>query len=112
MTRGVLAAAALSLLTVADPASAFLVEVTTSVAVSEADDQATIKTALQSAVDGVLKEAIAFTPTMVVLTRALVVGERLYIRLLIADQEGEKTFKDLAEPDEESSGSASPKLEL
>ncbi len=105
-------AAALSLLTLATPASAFVVEVTTSVAVSESDDQATIKSAVQSAVDGVLKEAIAFTPTMVMLTRALVVGERLYIRLLIADQEGEKTFKDLAEPDDEAAGSASPRLEL
>jgi len=104
-------AAALAWLSFAAPAQAFLVEVTTSVAVSDADDQSQIKRALQSAVDDVLKDAIAFTPTMVVLTRALVVGERLYIRLLIADQDGEKTFKDLAEPDDEK-GSASPKLEL
>jgi hypothetical protein len=82
------------------------------VAVSDADDQAQIKRVLQSAVDGVLKDAIAFTPTMVVLTRAMLVGERLYIRLLIADQEGERTFNDLAEPGGEAQGSASPKLEL
>jgi hypothetical protein len=110
--RLALAAAALAWLTVSDPADAFIVEVTTSVAVSDADDHATIKSAVQSAVDGVLKDAIAFTPTMVVLTRALVVGERLYIRLLIADQEGEKTFKDLAEPDDDARGSASPKIDL
>jgi hypothetical protein len=61
----------------------------------------------------VLKDAIAFTPTMVVVTRALLVGERLYIRLLIADQDGERTFKDLAEPDEaEPVGSASPKTDI
>jgi hypothetical protein len=112
MRRGVLAAATLALLGIVTPASAFLVEVTTSVAVSESDDQAKIKSAVQSAVDGVLKDAIAFTPTLVVLTRALVVGERLYIRLLIADAEGEKTFKDLAEPDADSGGAASPKLDL
>jgi hypothetical protein len=57
-------------------------------------------------------DAIAFTPTMVMVTRALVVGERLYIRLLIADQDGEKTFKDLAEPDADEAGSASPKIDL
>jgi hypothetical protein len=99
--RGLVAAATLALLGAATPAPAYLVEVTTSVAVSEADDQATIKTAVQSAVDGVLREAIAFKPTMVVLTRALVIGERLYIRLLIADQEGEQTAKDLADPSRE-----------
>lgn len=112
MKRLAFAAAALAWLAVAHPADAFLVEVTTSVAVSDADDHATIKSALQTAVDGVLKDAIAFTPTMVVLTRALVVGERLYIRLLIADQEGEKTFKDLAEPDADAPGSASPRIDL
>lgn len=98
MKRGVLAAATLGLLSFASPAAAYLVEVTTSVAVSDADDQAKIKHAVQSAVDGVLKDAIAFKPTLVVLTRALVVGERLYIRLLIADQDGEQTAKDLADP--------------
>ena len=101
MKRGVLAAATLGLLSLASPVAAYLVEVTTSVAVSDADDQAKIKRAVQSAVDGVLKDAIAFTPTLVVLTRAVVVGERLYIRLLIADQDGEQTVKDLADPPSE-----------
>jgi hypothetical protein len=108
-----LAAAGLAWLSLAQPADAYLVEVTTSVAVSDAEDHAQITTALQSAVDGVLKDAIAFQPTMVVVTRALVVGERLYVRLLIADQEGERTFKDLAEPDGATPlGAASPKLDL
>ncbi len=112
MIRAALAATALACLTLVTPAQAFLIEVTTSVAVSDADDQTQIKRAVQSAVDDVLKDAIAFEPTMVVLTRAMLVGERLYIRLLIADQDGEKTFKDLAEPDQDPEGSASPKLEL
>jgi cytochrome c biogenesis protein CcdA len=113
MKRGMLAAATLGLLSVASPAAAILVEVTTSVAMNEADDQAKIKHAVQSAVDGVLKDAIAFTPTLVVLTRAVVVGERLYLRLLIADQDGEQTFKELAEPHaDDAAGSASPPIEL
>jgi hypothetical protein len=106
----VLAAATLALLGVAGPASAHLVEVTTSVAVSEAGDQAKITTAVQSAVDDVLRDAIAFTPTLVVLTRALVIGERLYIRLLIADQDGEQTAKDLADPPSEDD--ATPRVDI
>ena len=112
MKRGLLAAATLALLSAASPASAYLVEVTTSVAVTDADDQAKIKTAVQSAVDGVLRDAIAFKPTMVVLTRALVIGERLYIRLLIADREGEQTAKDLADPPSEDDASASPRVDI
>jgi hypothetical protein len=105
--------AALMLIGVARPAAAFVIEVTTSVAVSDAGDHATLKSALQTAVDGVLKGAIAFTPTLVVLTRALVVGDRLYIRLLVADQEGEQTVKDLAGPeDDEATPSAAPRLQL
>lgn len=111
MKRLALAAAGLAWLSLAQPAAGYLIEVTTSVTVSDADDQTQLKIALQSAVDGVLKDAIAFTPTMVVVTRALMVGERLYIRLLIADEDGEKTFKELAEPDGEvTAGSTSPRI--
>ena len=100
---------ALTLVVAVRPATAFVVEVTTSIAVSDADDQAMLKSALQTAVDGVLKDAIAFKPTLVVLTRALVMGDRLYIRLLVADQEGEQTVKDLAEPDDDPGPSATPR---
>jgi hypothetical protein len=108
-----LAATLLALLGLAAPASAYLVEVTTSVAVSDADDQAKITTAVQSAVDDVLRDAIAFTPTMVVLTRALVIGERLYIRLLIADRDGEETVKDLAvPPPDDDDAVAGPRVDI
>ena len=89
------------LLLTASPASAYLAEVTTSVAVTDTDDRAAMQEALMSAVDSVLKEAIAFTPTLVVLTNATVVGDRLYVRLLVADHEGEKTFHELQTPDED-----------
>lgn len=87
------------LLLAASPASAYLAEVTTAVAVTDTDDRAAVQQALMSAVDSVLKEAIAFTPTLVVLTNATVVGDRLYVRLLVADQEGEKTFHELQSPE-------------
>lgn len=98
--KTLVAAAALFLAWSATPASAFVVEVTTSVAVADADDQRELKTALQAAVDNVLNDAISFTPTMVVLTHAVLVGDRLYVRLLLADQDGERTFNDLR-PDEQ-----------
>ena len=97
--KTLVAAAALFLGWSATPASAFVVEVTTSVAVADADDQRQLKTALQAAVDNVLNDAISFTPTMIVLTHAVLVGDRLYIRLLLADQDGERTFDDL-KPDD------------
>src|SRR5690242_11202358 len=93
-----LASALALLLATGSPASAFLVEVTTSVAVTDADDQKALQAALTKAVDGVLHDAIAFTPTLIVLTHAAVVGERLYIRLLVADSEGERAFEDLQAP--------------
>jgi hypothetical protein len=86
------------LLTAASPASAYLVEVTTSIALGDREDEAAVRQAVLSAVDDVLKEAIAFKPTMVVLTSATVVGDRLYIRLLVADQAGEETFEELKPP--------------
>ena len=93
------AAAALGLAWFATPADAYVVEVMTTVAVADANDQAELRQALQTAVDGVLKGAIAFEPTLVVLTRALVVGDRLYVRLLIADKEGERTVEEFGSKD-------------
>jgi hypothetical protein len=46
----------------------------------------------------VLKGAIAFTPTLIVLTSATVVGDRLHVRLLVADPAGERTFDELNRP--------------
>lgn len=94
--RRLIAAIALGLVLVSGvPASAYLVEVTTSVAVEDAEDQSQVRAAIRDAIDNVLQGAIAFTPTLVVLTNAAVVGDRLYVRLLLADQDGERTFEAL-----------------
>jgi hypothetical protein len=90
-----LAAALALLLVMTSPAGAYLVEVTTSVAVSDANDRHVVQDAVMSAVDDVLKEAIAFKPTLIVLTNATIVGDRVYIRLLVADKDGERTFDEL-----------------
>jgi hypothetical protein len=92
MKRTLAVALLLAFLTSATPAAAFVVEVTTTVSVADMQDEAQLQRALESAVDGVLQDAIAF-----VLTRAVIVGDRLYLRLLIADQEGERAVNDLRE---------------
>lgn len=99
-----LAAALALVLVTAPPAAAYLIEVTTSVAVTRGEDRSALQNALRTAVDGVLKDAIAFTPTLIVLTHAVVVGDRLYIRLLVADQDGERTFDELRAPPADSLG--------
>ena len=98
------AAAVLGLAWLAAPSEAYIVEVTTTVAAVDINDQAALRQALQTAVDGVLKDAIAFEPTLVVLTRAMVVGDRLYVRLLIADKDGEKAVEELTARDPERAG--------
>lgn len=95
MRRLVAAACTALTLSLSAPVAAFVVEVTTSVDVEDADDTSQLKDALQTAVDTVLTGAIAFTPTVIVLTHAVVKGNRLYVRLLLADKDGEQTFNDL-----------------
>jgi hypothetical protein len=88
-------AGALLALAATAPVHAFVAEVTTTTPVADAEDQAVLRAALEAAVNDVLHAAIAFTPTVVVVTRALVVGDRLYVRLLLVDQDGERAVRDL-----------------
>ncbi len=85
----------------APPAHAHIVQATTSLSLTDVDvgDKAQLEQALQSAVDEVLSDVIAFTPSLVTLTDAEVVGERLYVRLLIADEAGERMLHDLNQGD-------------
>jgi len=101
MLRSTIAAgAALLSLWFASPAAAYLVEVTTSVSLENPGDNTQrdadqLKDALRLAVDDVLRDAIAFKPTLILLTAARIVGDRLYVRLLIADQDGERIVDEL-----------------
>ena len=49
--------------------------------------------ALRSAIDDVLSHAVAFSPTFVTVQTARLVGDRVYILLLIGDADGEETIK-------------------
>lgn len=112
MRRLVAAACTALTLSLPAPAAAFVVEVTTSVSVEDAEDNGQLKDALQTAVDHVLNEAIAFRPTVIVLTRAVVLGNRLYVRLLLADADGEQTFNDLAPGHEAPAASVTEEIRI
>jgi len=90
-----LIAAAMATFT-ATSASAHIVEVTTSIPVAEASSQADLKVAVASAVDDAIHRAVAFTPTAVTLQGVRRIGNRIYLQLLIVDQDGEALIKQLA----------------
>jgi hypothetical protein len=85
-----------AVLAAATAASAHMVEITVSIPAVKAADDADLKQALASAVDDAVKNAIAFTPTMVTLQNARRVGDRIYIVLLVVDRDGEEMMKQLA----------------
>jgi hypothetical protein len=90
------AIAALAIGVSASPARAYVVEVATSIPVANIQDAAQLEKAIQSMVDDVLKNAIAFTPTVITLHHARLIGDRIYMLLVIADADGEATIKALA----------------
>ena len=77
----------------ATPAMAYVVAITTSIDLASADDDEHLRRALEAAIDDVLHNAIAFAPTVVTVQDARVVGDRIYILLVIADAEGEKALE-------------------
>lgn len=86
----------LAVTALATPAMAYVVEVTASIDLTGVADEAQLRRAVESAVDDVLTNAITFSPTVVQVQNARVVGDRMYILLLIADPDGEKTLEAIA----------------
>jgi hypothetical protein len=76
-------------------ASAHVVEVTTSIAITQASNLAELKIAVESAVNDALDRVIAFTPTVVTLQSVRRIGDRIYLQLLIVDRGGEALMKQL-----------------
>ena len=86
----------LAIVVVANPVSAYVVAITTSIPATSVADDTDLKAALVSAIDDVLRHAIAFSPTFVTVLKVRVVEDRIYILLLIGDSEGEEMMKKLA----------------
>lgn len=83
----------------ASVATAYVAEVTTTVpmtSVATAQDLTELGAVVRSAIQDVLDHAIAFTPTAVTLEEATVVGDLLYIRLLIVDEGGQSALDALS----------------
>ena len=87
---------ALALLVTARPAPAYVVTVTTSIPARSLAADADLKAALWSAVEDVLRNAIAFAPTFMTVEDARIVGDRLYILIVIGDGDGEATMRALS----------------
>ena len=83
----------LALMASATPAMAYVVAITTSIDLASAADNEQLRHSLESAIDDVLHNAIAFAPTVVTVQNARILGDRIYILLLIADADGEKALK-------------------
>jgi hypothetical protein len=81
----------------ATPAMAHVVQATSSVELADldVDDKPQLEAAIKTAVRRVLEDTIAFKPTFVAVTDAQVVGDRLYFRVLVADEDGERTLDEL-----------------
>jgi len=82
----------------AQAARAYVVQVVTTVSVAagtSAENTAQLGDVVQSAIRDVLSHAIAFTPSVVRIEDARIIGEKLYLVLLIADAEGESTIRGL-----------------
>ena len=80
-------------------AGAYVIQVVTTVPVAAATgapDTSQLDDVIEAAIRDVLSHAIAFTPTVVRIEDARIVGERLYLVLLIADAQGEAVIEGLA----------------
>lgn len=97
MRDGLIGVAMVVVLALAPAASAHVVQATTSVSLTDVsiDDTPRLESVVRSAVAEVLEGTIAFTPTVVALTEARLVDDRLYLRLLIADEDGMRTLEAL-----------------
>jgi hypothetical protein len=80
-------AAAIACAAAAAPAHAAMIEVTRTLDLRTAHDDAALRAAITSAVADLVEDGLAFTPTVVVVTRAVVIGTRVHVRLLLADDE-------------------------
>ena len=78
-TFSIAATLGLALLTMASPATAYIVGALTSIRAEDAADDATLEKAIRAAVDDVATHAVAFRPTTVSLREAKLVGDRIYL---------------------------------
>ena len=89
----ILAALVLALLITAGPARAYVIEALTSIPSAQGHDKANLERAIRAAVDDVATHAVGFTPTVVSLREARLIGDRIYLFVLITDAAGEEELQ-------------------
>jgi hypothetical protein len=94
----------LAVLVVAAPAPAYVVEAVTAISAADGEDRSRLEEAIQAAIDDVAAHAVAFTPTVVALLDARVIGDRIFLFVLLADREGERAVRVLLEERREARG--------
>jgi len=88
-TLSIVVTLGLAVLGTARPAAAYVIEALTSISATEGADKATLEKAIRAAVDDIATHAVAFTPTVVSLREAKLIGDRIYLFVLLADEAGE-----------------------
>jgi len=83
----------IALLAVAVPAPAYVVEAVTAIPAEDGDDETRLDGSIQAALDDLAAHAVAFTPTVVTVLDAKVVGDQIFLFVLLADAEGERMIK-------------------
>jgi hypothetical protein len=84
---------ALALVTAASPAAAYVIEALTSIPVDRTQDKAALEGAILAAVRDVATRAVAFTPTVVSIREARLIGDRIYLFVLLTDAAGEQELE-------------------
>src|SRR5215470_3890324 len=95
----------LAMLVIASVASAHVVQVTTAIDIADIKSPHDFERALQDAVEDAAKGAIAFEPAVVALTGMRIVGDRVLVGVLFADEAGKQMLEAL---DQGTDGSDTP----
>jgi hypothetical protein len=78
-------------------AAAHVVQVTTAIDIAEVKSPHDFERALQAAVEDAANDAIAFEPAVVALTGMRIVGDRVLVGILFADEAGKEMLEGLAQ---------------
>ncbi len=94
----------LAVLVVAAPAPAYVVEAVTTISAAHGEDRSRLEDAIRAVIDETAAPAVAFTPTVVVLLDARVIGDRIFLFVLLADRDGARAVRVLLEERREARG--------
>ena len=86
-----------AMLVVASLAAAHVVQVTTAIDIGDVKSPHEFERALEAAVEKAATEAIAFEPAIVALTGMRIIGDRVLVGVLFADEAGKEMLEALGE---------------